>query len=151
MPRSTPLSFQKKLKFWSSTIDPQPRTPQQVVDSFFVPNQTTPKEKGSRSKPQNKHIWATLDGKDAALERLMPQVIARDGAHIQHRVALCDGCEALQLRINNRFVPFTLILDFIHANEYLWKIANCLFGETHPQRLDWLIDHTLQILSGQTD
>ncbi len=133
------------------TIDPQPRTPQQVVDSFFAPNQTTPKEKGARSNPQNKHIWATLDGKDAALDRLIPQVTARDGDHIQHRVALCDGCEALQLRINNRFVSFTLILDFIHANEYLWKVANCLFGETHSQRLDWMIDHTLQILSGQTD
>ena len=133
------------------TIDPQPRTPQQVVDRFFHPNQNPQKEKKKRPKPQNKHIWATLDGKDAALDRLIPQVTARDGSHIQHRVALCDGCEALQTRIDNRFDTFTLILDFIHADEYLWKVANCLFGETHPQRLDWMIDHTLHILSGKTD
>jgi hypothetical protein len=132
------------------TIKPLPRTPQQVVDSFFHRNQLNSKEKVSRPKPQNKHIWATLDGKDAALDRLIPQVTVRDGEHIQHRVALCDGCEALQTRLQDRFESFTLILDFIHADEYLWDVANSLFGEKHAQRLDWLADHTLQILSGKT-
>jgi hypothetical protein len=132
------------------TIAPQPRTPQQVVDSFFHRSQPKPKEKVARPKPQNKHIWATVDGKDAALDRLRPQVTAREGAHIQHRVALCDGCEALQTRLKDRFEAFTLILDFIHADEYLWAVANSLLGENHPQRLDWMAAHTLQILSGQT-
>jgi hypothetical protein len=99
------------------TIKPLPRTPQQVVDSFFQHNQINSEEKVSRPKPQNKHIWATLEGKDAALDRLVPQVTARNGAHIQHQVALCDGCEALQTRLRNRFESFTLILDFIHADE----------------------------------
>jgi hypothetical protein len=132
------------------TIAPQPRTPQQVVDSFFQRSQPDPKEKGVRPKPQNKHIWATLDGKDAALDRLRPLVTAREGAHIQHRVALCDGCDALQTRLQARFETFTLILDFIHADEYLWDVANSLFGEKDPQRLDWMAEYTLQILSGQT-
>ncbi len=130
------------------TFAPQPRTPQQVVDSFFHRSQPDPKEKGIRPKPQNKHIWATLDGKDAALDRLRPLVTAREGAHIQHRVALCDGCEALQTRLQARFETFTLILDFIHADEYLWAVANSLLGENHPHRLDWMAAHTLQILSG---
>jgi hypothetical protein len=129
------------------TIKSLPRTPQQVVDSFF---HKLSAEKMPRPKPQNKHIWATLDGKDAALDRLIPPVSARNGAHIQHRVALCDGCEALQTRLQDRFEPFTLILDFIHADEYLWDVANSLFGEKHPDRLDWMADHTLQILSGKT-
>ena len=132
------------------TIPPQPRTPQQVVDSFFHRSQPDPKEKVVRPKPQNKHIWATLDGKDAALDRLRPLVTAREGAHIQHRVALCDGCEALQTRLQACFETFTLILDFIHADEYLWAVANSLLGENHPHRLDWMAAHTLQILSGQT-
>jgi hypothetical protein len=130
------------------TIKPSSRTPQQVVDSFFHQQQINSKEKGPR--PQNKHIWATLDGKDAALDRLIPQVTDRDADHIQYRVILCDGCEALQTRLLNRFAAFTLILDFIHADEYLWDVANSLFGEKHPQRLEWMTDHTLQILSGKT-
>ena len=130
------------------TIKPSSRTPQQVVDSFFHHQQINSKEKGLR--PQNKHIWATLDGKDAALDRLIPQITARDADHIQYRVILCDGCEALQTRLLNRFGDFTLILDFIHADEYLWDVANSLFGENNPQRLDWMAEYTLQILSGKT-
>ena len=101
-------------------------------------------------RPQNKHIWATLEGKDAALERLSKPVDRRKGIHIQHQVALCDGCEALQSRLALQFPDFTLVLDFIHADEYLWDVANSLFGENNPQRLGWMKDHTLQILSGQT-
>jgi hypothetical protein len=131
------------------TIAPQPRTPQEVVDSFFDQKET--KENVSYPKPQNKHVWATLDGKDTALDRLLKQVANREGEHIQHRAALCDGCEALQTRIEDRFATFTLILDFIHADEYLWDVANSLFGETYPQRLAWMKEHSLQILSGQTE
>jgi hypothetical protein len=129
------------------TIAPAVRTPEQVVASFF--DQTD--GPGERSRPQNKHLWATLDGKDPALLRLARQVTPRQGSHIQDQVALCDGCEALQSRIAKHFPDFTQVLDFIHANEYLWKVANSLFGETAEQRTEWVQSHTLQMLSGQTD
>ena len=131
------------------TIAPHSRTPQDVVDSFFDQKET--KAKVSRPKPQNKQVWATLDGKDAPLDRLLTQVTNREGKHIQHRAALCDGCEALQTRIEDRFDTFSLILDFIHADEYLWDVVNSLLGESHPQRLEWMKEHTRQILSGQTE
>jgi hypothetical protein len=92
-----------------------------------------------------------LDGKDAALDRLMKQVTPRQGSHIQHRVALCDGCEALQSRIEARFPQFTLILDFIHPHEDLWEVANSLLGETSEQRSEWVAAKTLQMLSGEIE
>jgi hypothetical protein len=132
------------------TITTTPRTPQEVVASFFdLESQETDNSAQSRPSPQNKHIWATLDGKDAALDRLAKQVASRDGSHIQHRVALCDGCEALQTRLSARFHDFTQILDFIHANEYLWDVANTLLGETNEQRFPWMVERTTQLLSGQ--
>jgi hypothetical protein len=131
------------------TIKSMPRTPTEVIASFFKENQ--PKKTPQKaSKPQNKHIWATLDGKDVALSRLSIQVALREGAHILRRVALCDGCEALQSRLVLQFQGFILILDFVHANEYLWDAANSLLGETSEQRLEWVKSRTLQILSGQT-
>jgi hypothetical protein len=84
------------------------------------------------------------------LARLAQQVAAREGKHILARVALGDGYEPLQTRITQQFPDFTLILDFIHADEYLWAVANALLGEQHPHRLDWMADHTLKILSDQT-
>jgi hypothetical protein len=128
-----------------------PRTPQQVVDSLFCRDSDPPEAPPEHSRPQNKHIWATLDGKDAALDRLAKQVAPRQGNHIQHQVALCDGCEALQSRIEDRFPDFHLILDFIHPNEDLWEVANSLLGETNEQRDEWVAEKTLQMLSSETE
>lgn len=112
------------------TIAAHIRTPQAVVDSFFQPKPTrTRQEDTTRCRPQHKHIWATLDGKDAALARLAQQVASRDGEHILDRVALCDGYEPLQIRMTQQFPDFSLILDFIHADEYLWDVANALSTE----------------------
>jgi hypothetical protein len=130
------------------TIAAHHRTPQAVVDSFF--RQTSTETGPNHCRPHHKHIWATLDGKGAALARLAHQVARREGDHIRARVALCDGYEPLQTRLTHQFPDFTLILDFIHADEYLWAVANSLLGEQHPQRLDWMADHTLKLLSAQT-
>jgi len=127
------------------TITAFARTPEQVVASFYDKISLA-----KPSKPQNKHLWATLDGKDIALRRLAEQVTFRLDDHVQHKIALCDGCQALQTRLTKYFPDFIQILDFIHVNEYLWKVANALFGETHERRFDWMRAHTLQLLSGQT-
>jgi hypothetical protein len=134
------------------TIGRALRIPKEVVNSFFKREADVSDQKttSNRSKPQNKHVWATLAGKDAALDRLMKYVAPRAGSHITDKVALCDGCQPLQERIESRFPDFSLILDFVHANEYLWKVANRLLGETNPQRTDWVADKTLLMLSGKT-
>jgi hypothetical protein len=139
------------------TIAPMIRTPQQVVESFFdlskaefsAEKQTS--DGNTRPKPQNKHTWATLDGKDSALSRLAKYIQALNGSHIQEWVALCDGCEALQLRLLAYLHGFTLVLDFIHASEYLWDVANILLGEANHERIDWMAQKTLLMLSGKTD
>jgi hypothetical protein len=134
------------------TIAATPRTPQSVVASFFDPKPAMSRKSADspRSTPQNKHVWATLDGKDTALARLAKQVALRQGNHILHHVALCDGCEALQSRLATHFPQFTQVLDFIHADEYLWDVATSLLGEANDQRTPWMAEHTLQMLSGQT-
>lgn len=132
------------------TIKANPRTVEHVIESFFQENKATKKHKIVSPKPQNKHTWATLDGKESALARLKQQVDVRQGTHIQHKVALADGCEALQERIKKHFPDFTLILDFVHANEYLWKVANSLFKEGDEQRIKWVKKQTELMLSGQT-
>jgi hypothetical protein len=130
------------------TQAPAPRTPESVTTSLFHPEiQTTPLP---RSGPHDKWLWATLEGKSAALLVTAEQVRRREGAHIVGRLALTDGAEALQTRVRTQFPHFTLILDFIHADEYLWKAANALLGETAPERTAWVEARTLQMLSGQT-
>lgn len=130
------------------SINPNRRTPDEVLATFF--DKVDPSEKPARNRPQNKEVWATLKGKDTALQRLYWQVEQREGGHFQHRVALCDGDDALQSRLQAHLPQFTLILDFIHANEYLWGAAHTLFSEDDPQRDVWMRQRTHQLLASQT-
>lgn len=132
------------------TIAARPRTAKQVVNSLFKSKSTASETEKRTKRPQNKQVWATLQGKDTALERLQVQVSKRESNHIKHRVALCDGDEALQSRIEKRFCRFSLILDFIHANEYLWKVANSLLGESNAARDVWVQRYSLLMLSSKT-
>jgi hypothetical protein len=134
------------------TIEANIRRPEEVIASLFRQERAENKMETSKKsmKPQHKEVWATLEGKDAALARLALRVAKREGGHIQERVALTDGAEALQKRVQAHLPAFTLVLDFIHANEYLWDAANRLYQEQDPQRLVWMEKRSLDLLSGRT-
>jgi hypothetical protein len=91
-----------------------------------------------------------LEGKAVALSRLAQRVAQREGPHIQQRMALTDGAEALQQLVVSHFPEHTLVLDIIHATEYLWDTANALLGETHPQRSAWVRAYLEPLLAGQS-
>jgi hypothetical protein len=103
----------------------------------------------NRSTPKHKQLWGTLAGKPTALARLKRQVDKREGDHIRHRLMLCDGDKSLQEHLSQHFSDFVLILDFIHAYEYLWKIAAALFGQDDPRRQVWIVEHTPLLLEGK--
>jgi len=131
------------------TLAPWVRTPQEVVDSLFK-TKPDPYTTERASGPENKRWWATLAGKDAALTFTREQVVARDTATIRDRVALTDGSSALQKQVRLKFADFTLVLDLVHAVEYLWEAANALLGETDGGRTAWVQARVLRMLSGQT-
>ncbi len=101
-------------------------------------------------RPHQKQLWATLDGKDAALDHLQDQVRLRQGAHIEAQIALCDGDPALQARIEARFPAFELVLDFVHVSGYLWKAAEVLFDE-QEKRQGWVEQQALELLGGASE
>ncbi len=151
------------------TLRPHVRTPENVVASLFKQhgsqqhgsqqeemldrNESSNKtsNKTSQRGPQEKRYWATLEGKQAAMEFTQQQVSKRDGLHVKHKLALTDGSEALQERVRENLPGHRLILDFIHADEYLWKAGNALFGEKGPQREQWVKQWTLELLCGRTN
>lgn len=137
------------------TIAPCPRTPEEVTNSLFntesPANQIAlPEAAEKRKGPCNKWLRATLKGKSAAIALARKQVLAREGKHIGARVALTDGALSLQNQVVAKMPEFTLILDVIHAIEYLWKVANALYGETSTKRVMWVRERVLFMLSGCT-
>lgn len=138
------------------TIAPYPRTPQEVVAALLhepggeAAAPPTPPAPSPRPAPVGKEVRATLAGKAVAFDRLARRAARREGAHLQQRVALTDGAEPLQEQCGAKLPKFTLVLDVIHASEYLWDAANAVLGETHPERTRWVGERLLQVLSGQT-
>jgi hypothetical protein len=130
------------------TVAPYPRPPEEVVAVLL--HESAPAAAAARPRPIQKEVRATLDGKAVALARLAARAAQREHAAIRHRVALTDGAEALQQQMTAQLPGFTLVLDIIHATEYLWDAANALLGETHPGRTAWVRRRLEQVLAGQT-
>jgi hypothetical protein len=105
----------------------------------------------TRPLPVQKEAQASLDGKASAVRTLQQRAVQRDGAHIRARVALTDGAESLQQHMIAAFPDQTLILDSIHASEYLWATATALLGECSPLRRPWVALKLDLLLSGQVD
>lgn len=125
------------------TIDRYARTAQDVVDALFR-RDTEPKE---RPTPCFKRVFASLDGKAAALERLAEWAEQRDGRQIRDRVALTDGSPALQAQTQSHLSGFTLVLDILHVNNHLWKAGTALYGETNPERDTWVETQLSELLA----
>jgi len=130
------------------SVAPYVRTAEEVAAALL--HEGDPKALRPRPKPVAKEQHATLAGKAQACGDLAKRAAHRDGGHIQHRVALTDGAEALQDQMQACFPGYTLILDILHATEYLWDAANALVGETDPKRIDWLRPKLVQLLEGKT-
>ncbi|HEY5573999.1 MAG TPA: ISKra4 family transposase [Anaerolineales bacterium] len=128
------------------TIDPYFRTAQEVRNALFKKGEPP----AERPAPRHKQIFASLKGKQQALQRLARWVQRREGEHICQRVALTDGAEPLQKQMLTCLPDFPLVLDIIHAVEYLWKAGTALYGETDPYRTEWVEAQALQLLSSHT-
>jgi hypothetical protein len=130
------------------TIAPYRRTPQDVVAALL--HEEPAADLPPRPRPVAKEVHATLEGKAVALTQLQQRAMQRCGPQIQARVALTDGAEALQTQLQAHFPEHTLVLDIIHASEYLWDVANAVLGERHPARKAWIRARLAQVLSGAT-
>lgn len=131
-----------------SSIAPYLRTPQDVVAALM--HEALAAKPAPRPQPVVKEVHATLEGKAVALTRLQHRAAQRMGPQILAQVALTDGAEALQEQMLAHFPAHTLVLDIIHATEYLWDAATALLGERHPARTAWVRTRLEQVLSGAT-
>lgn len=129
------------------TIAPYLRSAEQVHAALM--RQQPEPQAPSRPQPIAKELRASLEGKAAALKQLQQRAALREGPQLEHRIALTDGAESLQHKLVEAFPEHTLILDIIHASEYLWDTATALLGETSAERTVWVSAKLLLVLQGQ--
>jgi hypothetical protein len=112
-------------------------------------------EPASVPKPSNKRVWASLQQTPAqVLDEAFAEAKRRDPEGTRKRVVLVDGQEE-QLRqvyaaANRDGSRVTVIQDFFHVLEYLWKAAWCLFEEGSTGAEEWVQRHAIEILCGKS-
>jgi len=66
---------------------------------------------------------------------------------------LVDGDKKITRRVRaearRRGVKITLVLDFIHALEYLWKAAHVFFDEGTPEIEAWVLEQLERMMEGR--
>ncbi len=129
---------------------PVVRTPQQVLDSLFSTDGRP--ERQARPRPGHKRVWASLTAdKDTFINDVKAEMTRRDPRRRRTWVIVTDGERALQHRVADSFQSVTLILDYLHVAEKLWKAAHALYREGSPDAQAFVYQRAKRILEGQVD
>ncbi len=99
--------------------------------------------------------WLTasvIDDAATVISAVFDEADRRDPNHQLPPIALVDGNNHQIDRIHTeaaaRGIDITIIVDFIHVLEYLWKAAWCFHDEADPAAETWVRDKATAILDG---
>jgi hypothetical protein len=107
-----------------------------------------------KPRARNKRVWASVQrAPHEVTEEIEAMALRRDPERRRPWVMLVDGHEGqlehIHACIERYRVDVTLILDFIHLLEYLWKAAWCFHPPGSEEAEQWVGDRALQILKGK--
>lgn len=132
------------------TQQPRVRTPEDVIQSLFDPEQDRSKNPKRFPGPEHKRIWASLvAGKDAFIQDVKKEMDRRDSCGTKTRVMVTDGERALQYRVCAAMKGIPLILDFLHVQEKLWACAHVFHKEGSGHAIEFVRERALRILRGE--
>ena len=141
------------------TVDPKPRTPDDVVEALFRERPTPRPDETVEPVAQHKRVWSSLtyawgethvDAETEVFSWMAREVAARrrDG---QPMVCLMDGQRSLWTA-RTRHLPreeVVEVLDLLHTTGYLWDAAYLFHAEGSPEASAFVRNRTLRILRGE--
>jgi hypothetical protein len=126
-------------------VAPLPRTPEQVMAAG-----------PGKDAPRALNRWYTVDidaGRASTVSDVFDEAERRDPGRARPWIALVDGdnCQIGLFREQAaaRGIKVTIIIDFIHVLEYLWKAGWCFHQPRDPAIEDWVTGQALDILHGR--
>lgn len=102
----------------------------------------------------NKWLTASIVT-DAAgvIAQIFDEADRRDPNHARTWIALADGnnhqIDRITAEARQRQVTVTILIDFVHVIEYLWKAAWCFHDEGDPAVEAWVANKARAILAGK--
>ncbi len=130
------------------TVAPQVRTAEAVM-KVEEPSALPP-----RAKVQNKRVWASVEQpSETVITELFAEARRRDPTQHRPWVMLVDGEEhqlqCIHATRQQQQAELTVIVDFIHVLEYVWKAAHSFHPVGSQDAEDWVKQRALQLLRGQ--
>jgi hypothetical protein len=105
--------------------------------------------------PRTTNKWlvaSVIDNAADVVAQIFAEAARRDPTHARTWIALVDGNNHQINRITAEArahdVPITIIIDFIHVLEYVWKAAWSFHAEGDPDAETWVRRHAAKILTG---
>lgn len=131
-------------------VAPYVRRPEDVIAPADTPRTSVP-----RPRPRNKRVWASLEhSSEQVTADLFREARRRDPEQRRTWVVLVDGdrhqiarAKAEAKRVGAKI---TLVVDFIHVLEYIWKAAWCFFDKGDPGAERWVLERARRILDGKS-
>jgi len=126
----------------------------QTVARQFAPLRLVPTDRKAAPKPVGKKLWASLEKPmKAVIETGFAEGLRRDPEQQAEWVVLVDGdptqIDYIEKAAKAHGVSVVIILDVIHALEYLWKAAKVRFAPDDPQAAPWVAEQIEGLLHGQ--
>ena len=106
-----------------------------------------------RPKIKDKRVWASVSRDATAVtNELFAEASKRIHNDAQECVVLVDGDNHQLSRVKHQLdtlaIPTTIIVDFIHVLEYLWKASYCFYNEGSEEAELWVQEKALALLNG---
>lgn len=129
------------------TINCHVRTAQDIMSNH---EKKMDKNRPLPPRPQEKIVYGTLEGKQAAFEHLKLEIGRRDQEN-KKRVALVDGELKLNEMLRENLPGFEIIRDFFHVTEYLWDGAHIFHSEGSQEAGELVSNHIEMLLNGNVN
>jgi len=131
------------------TVQPHIRTPDSIMKTTEDDNVLP-----FRTPLRNKRVWASVErDAEVVIEEAFMEALQRDPEQKRQWVILIDGLpHQIQLikKVMERLkTKATIVMDFIHVLEYLWKAAWCFFDKGDEAVEQWIAERAVKILNGQ--
>ena len=114
-------------------------------------------KKGKPREPQARNKWLSASvtaGIRPVIAAAFGEAERRDPAHQREWVVLVDGnstqIDAVTAEAAERGVTVTIVIDFIHVLEYLWKAAWSFFDKGEPAAEEWVAAQARKVLRGKS-
>ena len=107
-----------------------------------------------RTPVRNKRVWASVEREaEHVIEDAFLEALQRDPEQQREWVVLIDGLPQ-QIRLIEKVmkrlqVKATIVMDYIHVLEYLWKAAWCFFDKGDDAVEKWIAEKAINILNGK--